>query len=51
MAKELPNIEYYNDKTPTIDSPDSMFILPFEKDDEFFSNLESKTRFIKNDSI
>lgn len=47
MAKELPNIEYYNDKTPTIDSPDSMFILPFEKDDEFFSNLESKTRFIK----
>lgn len=47
MAKELPNISYDSTTTPTVDSPDSMFMLPFEKDEEYFSNLESRTRFIK----
>ena len=48
MPKELPNIIYDDSaKTPTIDSPDSMYVIPFEKDEEYFSNLESKNRFIK----
>lgn len=47
MANELPNIEYLSDNTPTIDSPSSMFVLPFEKREEYFSNFESKVRFLK----
>jgi hypothetical protein len=47
MAKELPDIVYDTGKSPIVDSPNSMFILPYEKDWEYFSNLESKTRFIK----
>lgn len=48
MAKTLPNISYDTEgSTPTVDSPDSMFVLPFEKGEEYFSNLESKNRFIK----
>lgn len=48
MAKELPNITYdTSGKTAIIDSPSSMYMLPFEKDEEYFSNLESRNRFIK----
>jgi hypothetical protein len=48
MAKTLPNISYETEGTTSIvDSPSSMFMLPFEKDEEYFSNLESKTRFIR----
>lgn len=49
MAKTLPNITYETDGKDShiIDSPSSMYKLPFEKDEEYFSNLESRVRFIK----
>ena len=48
MPKVLPNITYDNaDGAKTVDSPSSMYKLPFEKDEEYFSNLDSRTRFLK----
>ena len=48
MPKVLPNITYDNvDGARTVDSPSSMYKLPFEKDEEYFSNLDSRTRFLK----
>jgi hypothetical protein len=48
MAKTLPNINYESQgSTSVVDSPSSLYMLPFEKDEEYFSNLESKNRFIK----
>ncbi len=48
MPKVLPNITYETDNgSGTIDSPDSMYTLPFEKNEEYFSSLESRTRFLK----
>ena len=48
MPKVLPNITYENEGgQSTVDSPSSMYKLPYEKDDEYFSNLESRTRFLK----
>lgn len=48
MSKTLPNIIYDNDgKSQIIDSPDSMYVLQFEKGEEYFSNLESRTRFLR----
>lgn len=44
----LPNIEYSKKKTnPTIDSDTCNFLLPFYKDDEYFSSLENFVQFIK----
>ena len=48
MPKVLPNITYDNvDGAKTVDSPSSMYKLPFERDEEYFSNLDSRTRFLK----
>ena len=48
MAQTLPNIIYEKENgTATVDSPESMFKLQFEKTAEYMSNLESRNRFIK----
>lgn len=48
MPKELPNINYLENKqTPVIDSDSSLYNIPFDKNLEFFSNLESRNNFIK----
>jgi hypothetical protein len=49
MAKNLPGINYSNDKSnPTIDSDNSFFLIPFYKDDDFLNNFESYNQFIKH---
>lgn len=49
MAGSLPNIIYDNiGKTSIIDSPTSPYLLEFNKSEEFFSSLESRTRFLKD---
>lgn len=45
--KTLPGITYYNDTTPVVDAFDSLYMIPFEKDLEYFSNIESYVNFIK----
>ena len=51
MAKELPNIEYTNLKSdnsvPVVDSITGLYHIPYYKDLEFFSNIESYVAFIK----
>lgn len=48
MAQTLPNIIYEReDGAATVDSPESLFKLQFEKTAEYMSNLESRNRFIK----
>ncbi len=53
MAKNLPAIEYAEnsdiDKSiqPFIDARDSLYTIPFYKDVEYFSNLDSYQKFIK----
>lgn len=53
MERELPGIiyksrdEYTNFNTPIIDSNESMYQIPFEKDSAYFSNPESLTAFAK----
>lgn len=48
IGKELPDIEYSkNASNMLIDSPNSMYQIPFYKDDDYFSNLESYTTFVK----
>lgn len=43
-----PNIEFKKStKNPTIDSPTSVFELPFYKDNEYFSNFENFVSFVK----
>ena len=49
MAGALPNILYEMDNDKSIvDSPSSTYLLEFEKSAEFFSSLESRTRFLKD---
>ena len=49
MARDLPNITYLaEDKTSKVDSPSSDYLLEFSKSEEFFSNMESKTKFLKD---
>lgn len=49
MAQDLPNITYLTeDKTSKVDSPSSEYLLEFSKSEEFFSNMESKTKFLKD---
>ena len=44
----LPNIEYKKAKhNPTLDSPSSMYELPFYKDADYLSNLDNFVGFIK----
>lgn len=45
----LPGIEYINPSgsDPTIDSNNSMFMIPLYKDEEYFSNIDSRNAFIK----
>lgn len=51
-TKTLPNIEYGEDTSlpqsvPYIDAINSLYTIPFWKDDEYFSNLDSYQKFIK----
>lgn len=49
MGKQLPNIEYSSEGGETkVDSPSSEYLLLFYKNEEFFSNIESKNKFLKN---
>ena len=49
IGRELPDIEYSKSgSTILIDSPNSMYQIPFYKDEEYFSNLESYTAFVKS---
>lgn len=48
MAKSLPDILYIKDKmTPIIDSPQSVYQIPYFKDNDYFSNWESYNQFVK----
>ncbi len=47
MAKSLPDISYSGKSNPTVDSPNSFFVIPFYKDEDFLSNFESYNAFIK----
>lgn len=48
MPRALPNIDYIDqDKNPTIDSGSSMYMIPYFKDYDYFSNIESRNNFIK----
>ena len=49
MPKSLPAIDYNDVKNnPTLDSLNSLFVIPFYKDEEFFANFESYNAFIKS---
>ena len=49
MGQNLPSIEYSQiEGKSIIDSPNSMYMIEFEKGDEFFSNMDSKVKFIKD---
>ena len=48
MPKSLPDIEYTNDgKTAIIDSPISMYQIPYNKDENYFSNYDNYVAFVK----
>lgn len=48
MGKELPNIEYTSENgSAQVDSPSSEYLLLYNKNEEFFSNPESKNKFLK----
>lgn len=49
MPKQLPNITYINtDGNKKVDSSSSEYLIEFDKSEEFFSNPESKTKFLKD---
>ena len=49
MARELPNIEYSKDTEGSkVDSPSSEYLLVFAKNEEFFSSIKKKNKFLKN---
>ena len=49
MGKELPNIEYSaGGGQAKVDSPSSEYLLLFYKNEEYFSSIESKNKFLKN---
>ena len=53
MSKNLPGIIYTEDSgntknvVPIVDAFASLYQIPFFKDDEYFSNIDSYTKFIK----
>ena len=50
MPKVLPNISYEHDnenKTEVVDSNSSIYQLPFHKNIEYFSSIDSRTNFVK----
>lgn len=47
MSKNLPDIIYLqDDKTPIVDSNNSMYQIPMYKNEQYFSNLESNSAFV-----
>ena len=48
MSQTLPNIEYFEGSGVKVDSPSSEYLLEFNKSEEFFSNPESRTKFLKD---
>jgi len=48
MNTSLPGIEYSdNILQPFVSSDQSLYIIPFNKSDEYFSNIDSYTKFVK----
>ena len=48
MGNPIPNIEFKKpSKNPTIDSETSLYMIPFYKDAEYFSNLDNFVSFVK----
>lgn len=48
MPKALPEIEYINENnSPTLDSKNSFYKIPYYKDTEYFNNYESYVNFVK----
>ena len=50
MPKTLPNIVYTSDDTkitPILDAYNSMYCIPYNKPESYFSNIDSYTAFIK----
>lgn len=46
--KELPGISFIEENgVPTIDSDNALYMIPLWKDEEYFSNIDSRTKFIK----
>lgn len=49
MATSLPDILYMKDRqTPIIDSPQSIYQIPYFKGNDYFSNWESYNNFVKS---
>lgn len=49
MPKTLPNISYLTENgNRKVDSDSSEYLLEFDKSEEFFSNPESKNKFLKD---
>jgi hypothetical protein len=53
MPKNLPDIEYAENSEnrsilPFVDSKKSLYQIPFYKDEDYFSNLDSYTKFVKD---
>lgn len=49
MGNTLPDIIYDNiEGSSTIDSPNSMYVIQMEKSEEFFSNTESRVKFLRD---
>lgn len=51
MGKTLPDIIFLQDRynyTPIIDSPNSMYQIPYFKQEDFFANWESYNAFVKD---
>ena len=49
MPKTLPNIIYNTDSkiTPILDAYNSLYCIPYNKPESYFSNIDSYTNFIK----
>lgn len=45
--KEIPGLSYDEvNGSPTIDSENSLYMIPFWKNEEYFSNIDSRSKFI-----
>ena len=48
MPKNLPNIQYNSDNnTHNVDSPSSLYQIPYDKPESYFTNIESYVNYIK----
>lgn len=49
MPKTIPGITYIEnvEKSPTVDSPSSPYVIPYYKDEEYLNNYESYVKYVK----